>query len=252
MSDPLEFKRRQDAEVEALRKTFHKKSKEYVTCAKVPASKEAQIAALLDMVASGRDYYRKCEDATLDRDGLSGGEFYVWLNDRVAAADSVLNGLPNYYRHLRRERDRLGLAPSTFEPTPAVYQHMQALLAAARPEKAWALKIIFQNVNLPVAGFENPFKPEPASLANVQSNTPQSNMKPPTPMPLFLTIVIMFGLLALACIIGGIYAIYKGSAGDTAFDVLGFHLKTTHVGVAFMAIGVVTAAVTTRAVLKKV
>ena len=70
-------------------------------------------------------------------------------------------------------------------------------------------------------------------------------------MPLFLVIVSIFGLLALACIGGGIYAIYRNSVASTNFDFLGFHLSTGHVGVAFVGIGLATAYFTTRAVLNK-
>ncbi len=36
--------------------------------------------------------------------------------------------------------------------------------------------------------------------------------------------------------VGG-YAIFKGTSGDTSFDLFGAHLKTTNVGVALVGIG---------------
>src|ERR1017187_357819 len=176
MPDPLEFKRTQDAEIESLRVIFQKKSQEYLTVVKVKADKIVRVSALTGMVSAGRLYYRKCEDATLDRDGLQGDEFESWLRDRVGTAESVLTGLPKYHDHVRKERDKLGLNPQMFEPTSAFYQNMQGLLAATRPEAALKLKEIFIAANLPVVGFNNPYKPEPAKSSRMsKQNSPWSS-----------------------------------------------------------------------------
>ena len=84
--------------------------------------------------------------------------------------------------------------------------------------------------------------------------------KPPVPMapvhqhtalPLHFLIVIVFGGLALAAVLGGIYAIKEGGGNAaTLFKLLGAEFSTTHVGVAFVCIGLMTAFLTVRAVLK--
>src|ERR1044071_3754254 len=87
----------------------------------------------------------------------------------------------------------------------------------------------------------------PTSLRRNETDTgneSHGNMKTnymKTAMPLFRLIVVTFGLLALGCIAGGIYAISNKAIADTTFDFLGFHLKSGHVGVAFVGIGLATA-----------
>ena len=72
-------------------------------------------------------------------------------------------------------------------------------------------------------------------------------------MPLFMLIVIVFGLLALACIGMGCYAIYQGvKEATTKFEFLGFNLSTTHVGVALVAVGLGTAFGVVGSILKKI
>jgi hypothetical protein len=69
---------------------------------------------------------------------------------------------------------------------------------------------------------------------------------------LLLLIVILSSVLSLASICGGIYAIYSKALADTSFDALGFHLKSGHVGVAFVGIGLATAFLTAKAVLSRI
>ena len=68
--------------------------------------------------------------------------------------------------------------------------------------------------------------------------------------PLHVLIVIIFGLLALAAIVGGIIAIVYSSKANTEFSLLGAKLSTGDVGVAFVGIGLVISYFTIRAVLK--
>jgi hypothetical protein len=216
------------------------------------------------MSTAGNAYYRTVEETTLDRDGLRGDDFESWLRDRIGSAESVLTGLLKYYARIRKERSRLKLPADTFEPSPGVFQNMQALLAATRPEAAIGLRERFVAATLPVTGFDHPYKPEPCSA---QQTRPDHGLHSPngsgpaqssgtqhmkTAMPLFFLIVGMFGFLALVCIGGGIYAIYSKAFADSTFDLLGFHLKSGHVGVAFIGIGLATAFYTTKAVLKKI
>jgi hypothetical protein len=65
-----------------------------------------------------------------------------------------------------------------------------------------------------------------------------------------MTIVVTFGLLALACIGGGIYAIVADAHSRTEFAMLGATLNTGHVGVAFVGLGLIVALFTVRGVLK--
>ena len=69
-------------------------------------------------------------------------------------------------------------------------------------------------------------------------------------LPLHIIIVLLFGVLALGCIGGGIYAIHRNSLSPTEFSFLGIHLNTGHVGVAFVGLGVVAALFTVRSVLR--
>ena len=65
-----------------------------------------------------------------------------------------------------------------------------------------------------------------------------------------ILIVLTFGVLALLCIVGGIFAICSNAESKTSFDIFGAHLKTGSVGVALVALGLVTAFLAFQAVLK--
>src|SRR5688572_1579673 len=49
-----------------------------------------------------------------------------------------------------------------------------------------------------------------------------------------LSIIIIFGVLALTCIGGGIYAVSAKAVADSELSLLGARLKTQHVGAAFV------------------
>lgn len=66
---------------------------------------------------------------------------------------------------------------------------------------------------------------------------------------LHILIVSIFGILALTCIGGGIYAIVVNSVSKTEIDIFGAQIRTGHVGVAFVGIGLVITFFTIRAVL---
>lgn len=70
-----------------------------------------------------------------------------------------------------------------------------------------------------------------------------------TALPLHTLIVCIFGALALVCIIGGIVALFQKSESKTQFDIMGAHLSTGSVGVAFVGIGLLMAYFTIRSVL---
>src|SRR5436309_1116234 len=69
-------------------------------------------------------------------------------------------------------------------------------------------------------------------------------------MPLHQLIVVFFGILAITSIFGGIYAIFVKAESVTELSILGARLKTGHVGVAFVGIGLIFFFFTIRAVLK--
>jgi hypothetical protein len=69
-------------------------------------------------------------------------------------------------------------------------------------------------------------------------------------MPLHRTIVLIFGLLALACIGGGIVGIIYSATSETKLDIFGVHLSTGHVGVAFVGLGLIIGYFTVRSVLR--
>lgn len=82
---------------------------------------------------------------------------------------------------------------------------------------------------------------------------------PPSPMALphqrearlvHLTIILIFGLLALACVGGGIVGILYGATSETKLDMFGVHLSTGHVGIAFVGIGLIIGYFTMRSVLR--
>jgi hypothetical protein len=66
---------------------------------------------------------------------------------------------------------------------------------------------------------------------------------------LHILIVSIFGILALTCIGGGIYAIVVNSVSKTEIDIFGAQISTGHVGVALVGIGLVITFFTIRAVL---
>jgi hypothetical protein len=242
-----DFIRQQDDEIEALRAEHKRTADAFASAVKVNAADDEQVRRLCDMHSAGTSFYRMVEEAMHDRDGLRGDDFESWRHDRIGSALNVLTGLLKYHRHLRKHRDRLGLQATMFEPAPAVYQNMQAALAAARPDSARELKEAFQAANLPTSGFDHPYTPEPAPMEEKKPSDRHASAA----MPLFFFIVAVFGILALACIGGGIYAVFNKAVAETAFELWGFNLKTGHVGVAFVGIGLATALFTVRAVLKK-
>lgn len=67
---------------------------------------------------------------------------------------------------------------------------------------------------------------------------------------LHILIVVVFGVLAFSCVVGGIVAIYSGVQSKTEFDILGAHLKTSNVGIALVAIGLIIAFFAVREVLR--
>lgn len=69
-------------------------------------------------------------------------------------------------------------------------------------------------------------------------------------LPLHFLIVRISGALAFACVVAGIIGIYQNSKSDTKLDILGAHLSTGHVGVAFVGIGLIVGFFTVRAVLR--
>ena len=247
MSSGRDFIRQQDQEIELLRAEHKRKADAFAAAVTMKAAAEEQVRCLCEMHSAGTAFYRKVEEATHDRGELRGDDFESWKNDRIGSALNVLTGLLKYHRHLRKHRERLGLAATMFEPAPAVYQSMQGLLAAARPDAAAELKAAFEAADLPATGLDHPYTPEPAPMP--PQNQPERHAS--AAMPLFFFIVAMFGLLALACIAGGIYALATEAIADTTFELWGFNLKTGHVGVAMVGIGLATAVFTVKAVLKK-
>ncbi|MFN7020312.1 MAG: hypothetical protein ACK4WH_03160 [Phycisphaerales bacterium] len=69
---------------------------------------------------------------------------------------------------------------------------------------------------------------------------------------LHLTIVAVIGVLGLASIGAGIYAIYRNAQAPSEFDILGVKVSTGSVGVALVALGMITVFFTVRSVLRSV
>src|SRR5262245_24431269 len=58
-------------------------------------------------------------------------------------------------------------------------------------------------------------------------------------VPVHKSMLRYTGLTCLGTIALGALAIYKGGAADTSFSILGANLKTTHVGVAMVGMGMI-------------
>jgi hypothetical protein len=69
-------------------------------------------------------------------------------------------------------------------------------------------------------------------------------------LPLHVLIVKLSGFISFVCVLGGILAILLSSSATTSFELLGAKFNTTHVGVAFVGIGLLVGYFTVRAVLK--
>ena len=69
-------------------------------------------------------------------------------------------------------------------------------------------------------------------------------------LPLHSLIVKLFGFLAFVCVLGGLLGVVLGSTEMTSFELLGAKFSTTHVGIAFVGIGLLVNYFTVRAVLK--
>ncbi len=68
-------------------------------------------------------------------------------------------------------------------------------------------------------------------------------------MPVLMTVSVTFGILALASIAVGCFALIKSASGETHLEILGAKLNTTNVGVAMLLGGLIVAYFATRAVL---
>jgi len=69
-------------------------------------------------------------------------------------------------------------------------------------------------------------------------------------LSLHTLIVKISGILAFVCILGGILALLVGGSAETSIDLFGAKLTTTHVGVAFVGIGLLVGYFTVKLVLK--
>lgn len=151
------------------------------------------------------------------------------------------------------------LAGGHFEPTP----YNQIVVARALVElldfydPRWREEIIDRPTVVNVSTSSSAAAIPKSTVESIpeQSNPSQSHdlRRLGIAMPLFMLIVIVFGLLALACIGMGCYAIYQGvKEATTKFEFLGFNLSTTHVGVALVAVGLGTAFGVVGSILKKI
>jgi len=70
-------------------------------------------------------------------------------------------------------------------------------------------------------------------------------------LALFFFIILLTSALSLGCIVGGVFAIWKGATSDTKFNMFGVELSSQSVGIAFMGIGLVTGFFTVRTVMDK-
>ena len=71
-------------------------------------------------------------------------------------------------------------------------------------------------------------------------------------VPIFKLIIIVMGVLSGMSIGGGIIAIVWNSMAATKFNVFGVTLTTGHVGIAFIALGLVTMMFVVREIIKYV
>jgi hypothetical protein len=250
-----DFIREQDEIIEKLRRDYYSKAERLNLVVRANAAREEQIDCLFQMHEAGRTYFRKVEQAMLDRDDLRGEDFDAWREDRLGSAMNVLTGLLEYHQHLRKYRELLKPnEPRLFEPSPAAYKNMQSVLAGARPTDAKILRERFAKAGLPTDGFDHPYVPKPApeqAHSRAMTNERRIDGHASAPIGFFIMIVIVFAILALACIGAGIYAIYSRSMADTTFDFFGLHLKSGHVGVALVVVGIAFLFFITRTILKK-
>jgi hypothetical protein len=68
--------------------------------------------------------------------------------------------------------------------------------------------------------------------------------------PVLFALLAVVGVVALAAVAGGFYAIQRNSVGSTVLDLFGMHLTTSHVGVALVGIGAAIAIFVLRRLLK--
>lgn len=76
------------------------------------------------------------------------------------------------------------------------------------------------------------------------------NSEPRDRQPVFIVMLVIVGVVALTCVGGGILAIIFGSNADSAIELFGQRLRTAHVGVAFVFLGVVSMAYIFRAAVR--
>ena len=103
----------------------------------------------------------------------------------------------------------------------------------------------FEESNMPVHPIARPPDLDPEDDRTAYSAGHQQ-----AAMSLHMLIILINGVLALGCIIGGIYAVAVNSASQTEINILGIKVSTGSVGVAFIAIGLIIAYKTVTSVLK--
>lgn len=68
--------------------------------------------------------------------------------------------------------------------------------------------------------------------------------------PIHTVILLLTGILSLVSCVGGIIAIFWNAFAPSEINMLGLHVSTGHVGVAFAALGVISMFLVSRSVLK--
>jgi hypothetical protein len=149
---------------------------------------------------------------------------------------------------------------SDYEPAVAAAQdafsrgiRLSGILIDPTPEGEALLRAISLGGDVKAVGSAQSLDRAVGTAHDDMRETPPVAMARPhqeAAMFLHITIVTLFGILALGCIGGGIYAVYHNALSPTDFSLLGAHFSTGHVGVAFIGIGLLVAYFSVRSVLR--
>lgn len=242
---PEEFAANQEREIDEAKAAWKTAAQALRSAEKanLPPAEQRRLAD--DWVDKAREFFRILNDAVADPGPIRGKPFVKWKQDSIGTCVNVLHGLPAHQENIVNCRKRLGIPEDNYNFSPAVFCHMQALVAFERPQDAAKLREKFEAVGLPTYGFDHPKScDEPDAPMNKQDHNVGK-------MILLGLIVLVMGAMGAGSVALGGYALYKGSEGKSQIDFLGFHVTTGLGAVALLAVGLILLFLTIREVLKK-
>ena len=151
------FIERQDARIKIAHAKAYTATDQYVSAVEAECPTETRKALLLKMTQFMRRYFNLVEREVLNCDGLTGDAYLRWKQEWIVSANRVLSGGIRHLKLIRRERTKLALPKTLFEPSEGTLRNIQSFLAATSPAEATLLRRAYSDARLPFSGFDSPY-----------------------------------------------------------------------------------------------